>query len=172
MAEIPDVSGVDPSSPFTVYPRGKYAMHIYDSEKKVTNAGDGEYLRLYFEFVGGQYDGAKPRPCDLNLWNQNDQAREIAQRQLAQICHAINTIGATDSTQLHHKVMLVTLGVRPARVGSDGKEYGESNSYNFFEPITLQTAPDAKAQTAARTVMRQPPPAQPASNAPWRQKRA
>ena len=171
MAELPDVSGVDPSSPFTVYPRGDYAMQIYDSEKKVTNAGTGEYLRLYVEFVGGQFDGAHPRPCDLNLWNENEQAVEIAQRQLAQICHAVNCVGVRDSAQLHHKVMMVSLGVRAARTGSDGKEYGESNSYQAFRAMNAPAAAaPAKPAGSKSAATQQTTPA--ASNAPWRRKAA
>jgi hypothetical protein len=171
MADLPDVSGVDPNAgSFPVLPRGQYPVHIYDSEKKTTSDGEGEYLRLYMEVIQGEHSGQKMAWCDLNLWNRSQQAVEIAQRQLAQICHATNTVGARDSAAFHHKAMIADVDVQPARNDPrTGKSYGERNIYRRFLPIngTAQPAASGAGGIAAATAV-STPAATARGSAPWR----
>jgi hypothetical protein len=163
MANLPDVSNVDPNAGvYPVVPKGQYTIAIIDSELKPTNRGDGQYLRLFPEILQGQFAG-KIRPVDLNLWNNNEQTVQIAQRQLAQICHATNTIGARDSAQFHHKAMLAEIDIEPPSTGQDGRSYPEKNVIRRFMSITGAPALAQEGQTLA-------PAATPAAanTPPWR----
>lgn len=164
MADLPDVSGVDPNAGvYPVLPAGQYPIEVYDSEKKVTNAGTGEYLRLYIQTIK---DGTKLQPCDLNLWNNNETTTRIAQQHLAQICHSTNTIGARDSAAFHNKAMIAEIAIQPAE-----GQYPAKNIYRRFLPINGE----ARSNNAARhDAGQQHPDAQPQptttarGNAPWR----
>jgi hypothetical protein len=170
MAELPDVSGVDPTAGvFPVLPKGQYPIEFFDSETKVTNSGNGQYLRLHPRVISGPHNGEKMRPIDLNLWNDNPQTVQIAERMLAQICHATNTLGARDSAQFHHKALLVELYVESARIGTDGKNYGESNRAVRFLPIDGATSSGGIiTATTGGSGAQAGQPAKPAGSAPWR----
>lgn len=173
MVALPDTTNIDPASRFEVIPRGLYPVEIVASEEKATQDGKGTYIELEMSIIDGPYTNHKLWDR-LNLKNPNQQAVEIAQRTLAQICHAVNRIGVTESEQLHNKAMLADVRVRPARTDpKTGKQYDESNEIKGYKPINAQTgaAPAFKAQpSVAPVTTAQPVPA--AGNVPpWRRGR-
>lgn len=145
-----DATNVDISNNFDPVPEGEYTVIVTESEVRETKNGAGKYLNLSLEIQGGEFHGRKLWDR-LNLWNSNAQAVTIAQRQLAQACHAIGQMHVQDSSELHYKPMTAIVRIR--------KEEGRSpqNEIRGYKP-------------AATGIASQPPAVQPprASNAaPW-----
>jgi Protein of unknown function (DUF669) len=165
MAEIPDTTGIDPTPRFDPVPRDKYPVEIVHSEKKATNNGRGAYLEFEEEIISGPFAGRKLWDR-LNLWNENTQTVEIAQRQLAQICNAVGMIGVRESEQLHHKAMLAHVKYIPEGPDKNNVFRDAKNEVGGYSPINAQQAaqqPRIAAAAAARQASQQ------AANAPpWR----
>lgn len=98
---------------FTPIPAGVYTAQITNSEMKQTKSGDGHYLQLDFEVIGGDHNGRKVW-ARLNIDNKNSQTVEIAQKTLATICECCDVDVLDDSEQLHNKPMEINIIERPA----------------------------------------------------------
>lgn len=130
-------------------PAGEYVAAIVKSERREAKSGNGNaYINLEFEVLDGQYQGRRFWTM-LNLWNHNQTAVEIAQRELNSICHAVGKLRVSDSEQLHNIPMLVKLGVRT-------DDYGTQNITKGYKPMN-GGAPQQQA-----------PQQQAGSTAPWR----
>ena len=156
-------------------PPGSYLGQIVESEMQLTKAGNGQYLRLVFEVLEGQY--ARRRIFDqLNLVNSNQRTVEIAQRQLSAICHAVGQMQVTDSEQLHLKPLVITLKVEPAGPDKHGVHREARNRVAGYSPAKQGTgataapprpaAPAPHPAAAAPPSATQPPAA--AATPPWR----
>lgn len=163
-----DATQVQPQEAFSIIPGGKYKAHIIASEIRATNNGAGQYLWFEMEILDGEHAGRKLWDR-LNLWNDNATAVDIAQRTLSAMCHATGQLHVEDSEALHFKPMLVTVRVRPAGPGKDGKQYDASNEIRGYEAVNgaapAQAAPAAAVQQAAA-----PAPAPSAAAMPWKRK--
>lgn len=142
-----DASNIDPSPRFDPIPAGDYSVIITGSDTKMTKDGTGKYLELALEIQGGEFAGRKLFDR-LNLWNNNRQAVEIAQRQLSQICHAIGVLQVADSEQLHYKPLTAMVKLRPAR-----EQFDASNEIKCYKAASgapvQQRAPFQPPQAAA-----------------------
>ena len=146
-----DANQVDPTDQFEALPAGDYPVIIVDSEMKPTRDNRGQYLQLTLEVIDGPYKGRKMWDR-LNLNNPNQQAVEIAQRQLSQICHAVGVLQVNDSLELHDKPLVARVKVRPA-----SGQFSESNEVSQYKPISQgQVNQPASGQPAAN----QAPPSQ------------
>lgn len=105
-----DASQVPEQQEFSALPEGQYVVIATASEEKVTKAGTGKYLQITFEVLDGQFKGRKLW-ARLNLWNPNQTAKDIAQRELGAICRAVGVIRPNDSAELHNKPMTITVKV-------------------------------------------------------------
>lgn len=137
-----DASQVDPTPTFELLPAGDYLVMIVDSEMKATKAGTGEYLNLTLQVLDGPF---KDRVVfdRLNLVNANAKAVEIAQRQLSQICHAVNVLRVNDSAELHDKPLVATVKIRKR------PEYADSNEIAGYKPANGVAPPAPTVSTAA-----------------------
>lgn len=130
-------------------PAGEYVAAIVKSERREAKSGNGNaYINLEFEVLDGQYQGRRFWTM-LNLWNHNQTAVEIAQRELNSICHAVGKLRVSDSEQLHNIPMLVKLGVRT-------DDYGTQNITKGYKPMN------------GGVPQQQEPQQQSGSTAPWR----
>ena len=113
------------SMEFEPLPAGWYMLKIVDTEKKTTKAGDGEYLKIAFDIVGGINTGAgKGRKHweNFNLWNPSEKAQQIARGQFSGLCRACGKIGLVkDSSELHGKIIEARLKVVPPQNGYEAK---------------------------------------------------
>ena len=105
-----DASQVPEQESFSALPSGQYVAIATASEEKVTKAGTGKYLQIVFEVMDGPCKGRKLW-ARLNLWNPNQTAKDIAQRELGAICRAVGVIRPNDSSELHSKPLLITVDV-------------------------------------------------------------
>lgn len=161
-----DANGIDPYSRLAPVPADKYTVVIVSSEMKTTKDLTGSYLQLELDIQEGQFTGRKIVDR-LNLNNANQQAVEIAQRTLSQICHAVNVLSVTDSEQLHGRRMVADVRIEPGR-----GQYGDSNRVFAYFPVDGGAATGATRQaTGQATPGNSGKPgagAQKASTVPWR----
>lgn len=99
---------VEPSSGFSPIPAGKYLAIITEDEMKETRSGNGQYLKLTFEIIDGEYKGRKLW-VNLNLVNSNMKAVEIARADLSAICRAVGVLQLQDTVQLYNLPMVITV---------------------------------------------------------------
>lgn len=146
-----NAANVSPSVVYAPLPAGDYQAIITESETKATKDGQGQYLRLKLQIQGGEFAG-RVLFDRLNLWNNNQQAQEIAQGALSAICHAVGILQVGDSQELHNRPLIATVKVKPA-----SGNYEANNEIKGYKAAQLATAPAFM-----------PPQAQaaPAANAP------
>lgn len=144
---------VDPAQSFDAIPAGWQTAQITDSSMHPTKAGDGEYLKLEFTILGGDYDGRKVW-TNLNLENPNPKAVEIAYQKLSAIAHAVGVLQVEDSSELHHKPLDIDISVRQAT-----SEYAASNDIKGFRACAGMSKPGAaSAPKAAAAPAKTAPP--------------
>lgn len=144
-----DANTVDPSAPLDPLPAGKYLAKITESEVKETKAGNGKYLQFAFEVCDGQYKGRKTW-SRLNLWNPNQQAQDIARRELSAIAHAVGVMTFRDSAALHNVPLVITVKCKKR------EDSGEmANEIGGYESRAALMAPPAVS--APQSVVDTPP---------------
>lgn len=155
-------------------PTGEYKAVIVDSETKKTKSGDGEYLELQHQIVGGDFAGRRVF-SRLNLVNRNQKAVEIARADLAQIRNATGKLNPQDSIELHNITVLIRVVYEPADPAKNRTT--AQNEIKGWKPI-----PGATAQAVQQAAPYMPPAAQftpqhaqaaaqaaPAARPPWQQ---
>lgn len=159
-----DASQVPEQQEFAALPEGDYVVIATASEMKATKNGLGQFLQFTFEVLDGPAKGRKLW-ARLNIHNPNQTAVDIAQRELAAICRAVGVIKPSDSSELHNRPMLVTVGVEI----DDRKR--ENNTIKKYAPVTgapIPAAPVASATAPAAPWGAAAPAAAPAAAAPWK----
>jgi Protein of unknown function (DUF669). len=140
-----NAANIEVTDSYDPIPAGWYSVMITDSEFKATSAGTGQYLKLRFDVIEGEHQG-RVIFTNLNLDNPNPKAVEIAQKDLAQICHAVGVMAPDDSTELHDKPLQAKVTIRPARDGYDAQN--EVKGYRAMEGASA--APSAPAPAAGK----------------------
>jgi len=138
-----DANTVEPSKSFGLIPKSDYDAMIVESEKKTTNAGDGEYIKLTFQICSGEFINRKLW-LNLNLWNKNAEAQTIAKGQLSAICRAVGIMTPKDTTELHNKPMKISIGTRKNKQSGDLE-----NNINGFKPRQVQPVQQQTQTTVA-----------------------
>lgn len=105
-----DANNVEPNEGFEPIPAGEYEAVISASETKPNAKANGEYLKLEFTIVSGQYENRKLW-VNLNLKNPSDQAVQIARGELSAICRAVGVMTPRDSADLHDLPMKIKVGL-------------------------------------------------------------
>jgi len=145
-----DANEVPEQQDFSAVPKDVYPLIVVESEMKPTKNGSGEFLNCTIEVLDGQYKGRKMW-ARMNLKNVNQQAVDIAQRELAALCRAVGVPRPQDSSELHNIPFLGHVDVEI----DDRKR--ENNVIKKYEPINAwdaqQSAPQAqqRAFTSARS---------------------
>ena len=172
MANISDTGYQSASTmdDFSPIPAGEYPAVITESEIKATKDGQGQYLKLKIEIIEGEFQG-RLIFTNLNLWNQNPKAAEIARRELATIAAATGKVGASDSAEFHNIPMIVKVAVEPGQ-----GEYGPQNRIKMYSAYgqPAASAPKGTAQPAQPiTIQTKPAPEgsadiNPSTGKPWK----
>lgn len=153
-----DASKVEPQESFEPIPAGTYIAVIEESEVKTTKAGNGQYLKLRWKILDGQYKG-RVLFGNLNVSNTNAEAERIGQRQLSALCHAVGVLQLQDTQQLHAKPVKIKVKIRTDETG----KYGDQNEITAYE---------SAGATAAFAVPAAAPSAPAAPAAPWARRAA
>jgi hypothetical protein len=125
-----DATQVKPAEPFEVIPAGNYLALIEDSDLKPTKAGNGTILELKLSILDGPYANRKLF-VRLNVQHTNQQAQDIGQRQLSQLCHAVGKLHVQDSAELHMIPFIARVVVTQDKTG----QYGDRNEVREFKPV-------------------------------------
>ncbi len=157
-----NAQGVDTTSQFDAIPAGDYEAMVTASQSKTTKDGAGSFLELTLEIQNGQFQGR--RLWDrLNLQNKNPKAVEIAQKQLAMLCHATGVIQVNDSEQLHNRPIVVKVSAK--HDDYSGEMRNEVKGYKAKAASNASTFAAPRANAAAPAFA---PPAPAAKSAlPW-----
>ena len=128
---------------------------------KDTKKGDGKYLLLTYEVIEGDFKGRKIFET-LNLVNSNQTAVEIAQRALSAVCRATGVLHPKDSSELHGKPLVISVGIRAGSNGFEDKNV--IKGYSRVDGKELKDVTDANAPVKGAAA-----PA-PAKLKPWQKK--
>lgn len=140
---------------FAPLPTGEYLVQIVDSDLKPTRNNAGHYLELTFEVIDGAHKGRKHWER-LNLYNQNVQAVEIANRAFSAIREATGVLNPRDSQELHYKPIVIRVesfdagstrknGQVRDRAESDVRAYKKAEGAQaFVGPTATPAQPVAK----------------------------
>jgi hypothetical protein len=121
-----------------------------DTKKMMSNGKPGKFLSVVFTVIEGDYKDRKVF-TNLNLINDNEQTVEIAQRDLSAICRATGVLHPKDSSELHDKPIVISVGIRK---GSNG--YGDSNivkKYSRTDGKELKDITDSTPATKTAAVV-------------------
>lgn len=77
-----DATQFDPTQVMPVHPVGKFLATISGTDIKPTKENNGGFLEVMFTTEAGSI------PMRYNLWNQSQQATDIAHKQLSALCYA------------------------------------------------------------------------------------
>lgn len=126
---------------FDALPAGDYLAAIASSEVKPSKNGSN-YLNLKFQVLDGEFSG-RTFFTIINLWHPNAQTKEIAQRELNSICHAVGKLRINDSAELHGVPMRVKLTVEKS------DQYADQNRVKGYKPANEAPAAHVATNGAA-----------------------
>lgn len=152
-----DATNINPNVAFDPLPPGWYACTIVSAEITVSEKA-GEMLKLQHEIDGDRHPEFAGRRVFNNLCinHPNQQPREIAQRTLSAIAHAVGHLQLSDTDELLGKALEVKVKSVPAKDGYDAKN--EVSGYKAIEGagITPTAKPAAAPATAPATTAAKP----------------
>jgi hypothetical protein len=129
-------------------PAAWYLATIHSAEVKVTKAGNGEFIKIRYDLVGGEHAN-RVVFGNLNTKNPSEKAQEIGRQQLGELMRAIGLPTIQDTDQLVGGTLEIKLSVR------DDPQWGVSNEVRGFR-ASNHSAPAAAPKPAV------------AANAPWK----
>lgn len=171
-----DATKVDPTQGMRSLPIGKHPVVITASEVKGTTAGDSGLLALTLDIIDGPAKGQQGI-YRLNIYNQSEKAREIAQRQLSALCHVIGVFQVQDSQALHGRPFVIEVALQ-RDADSAAKGYTEivkvydingnepGKAPPIAQPAQQQQAAPPAAGWGAPPPVAAAPPAMPAAPGP------
>lgn len=120
----------DPSQSVGQLPVGRYPVVIKASEVTAAKSGSSGMLVLELEIADGEHRGSTGA-YRLNLYNENQQAAQIAMRQLSALAHAIGHLQPiTDSQVLHNRPFIVEVGLQK---GEEAAKKGYTEVKRVFD---------------------------------------
>ena len=122
-------------------------------------------LALTLQIIDGEHKG-DTGTYRLNLYSDNQQACQIAERQLSAICHAVNVFKIADSAQLHNLPFRVVVGPQKVKAGEEDKGYTEVKGVLRMDG-SQPGKPVGSAAPAQQAAPPQQPQAQPAAQPAW-----
>ncbi len=146
---------------------GRVPSVITDSTIKQTQDQTGGYIDLTCTAIDGPEKGTMMH-YRLNIFSQNAQARDIAQRQLSSLCHVTGVYDVSDTSQLHGIPFIAVVKPNPTEKYPNGTQIGGSLDMAGNDPgKSAGPAPVAAAPAAPAFIAKaQPQPAQATAPAP------
>ncbi len=144
---------VNAQTSFDPLPAGDYCLKAVEADEKTTKSGDGQYIKVKFEVVKGEYAGRLVW-MNFNIVNPSEKAQNIGRQQIVAWATACGKPNADDTDKLIDKPFMCTLKIEKS-VG-----YADSNSIKAFlfdkddapapaaKPAAAKAAPAAKSASA------------------------
>ncbi len=149
-----DATKVAPATAFTPLPDGWYDMVIIEAEMAPSEKA-GEMLKLRLEIDETKHPAMHGRSVfDRLCLNHptSQQAREIAQRTLSSICHAIGRLQTSDTDELLGQRVKVRVRATPERTdAATGKTYDAGNEVRGYKPVGEEVAAPPSSAAATST---------------------
>ena len=146
---------------------GQYEAQIISAEPvQSQNNPANSYLQCNIK-IEGKADTIVDR---LNLWNQSETAKEMANKTLAEIANALGMRTIPDSDDMLLRPLMVQVEIEVGSLKPDGTKYADKNVIGRYMPIgaaapaapaTLQAAWQAAQAPAAPPQAPSVPPAAP-----------
>lgn len=154
--ELPNLTDVEASTggSYQLLPKDDYRLGINDvGDETATAGGDGAYAYIEYAVTDGDFEGATFR-IFYNIKNKNPETVRIAHGDLKALALAVGVSpDGGSSDRLLGKTFMARVGIKPASVGKNGKQYGESNKIDkYYLPNETPAA-----ATSAPAALRQPP---------------
>jgi hypothetical protein len=169
---------VQPESTPEALPLDWYPVTVTDAEQKPTKDGTSQFLQLTLKVSPGHPFAGREQFDNLNLWNQNATAVEIAWKRLSAICHVTGQINLQDTRQLVGIPFQAKIG--PQKTNPQYSEVKAVKDAQGNDPgkqgaVAAPVAPAPVAQAPVAPVQAWQAPAQPqvaypsapAPAAPW-----
>ena len=144
MASLGNYSGsalVEGQSDFDPIPEGVYDMEVVSSDVVQTKTGTGQMLKIELAVASGDFTGRRVW-TNINIVNQNQQAQEIGQRQLSDLCRACGFAAVPSESEEFHGIPIRV----KVKMGKPNPPYEARNEVAKF----LAAGDDAPAQQPAR----------------------
>jgi hypothetical protein len=143
----------------SLLPIGWLAVGIDKAEIKPTKGGDGKYLAVDFVLIGEVQKG-RHAFNNFNIQNPNQQAMDIAQRELGALSVACGIPILRDEEELIGCMLMIRNRISPAAKNKSGKDENAVAAYavSGAHPEVVLTQATAPVQQTA------PPPAQQQAN--------
>jgi hypothetical protein len=119
---------VEPNMGRSAVPTGWYNVMMTQAEVGPTKDQKSGKANIGFKIMDGPHAGSMVFE-NLNLWNQNQTATDIAWKTLSAICHATGVFVINDFTQLFGKPLMARIVYKPA---DSEKGYDEGNDIKAF----------------------------------------
>lgn len=114
----------------SILPAGEYPAALAKSEIRESKANpQNRYIWCEFEVIDGERKGARFW-TNINLWNSNHEAVQIAQREFNSLCRACGKLQVQDTDELLGLPFLAKLGIKKG----DG-QYDDQNSVKAYKPF-------------------------------------
>lgn len=152
LGEVFNANEVKPNEGRDVLPAGEYAVVIVDSERKAAKSGNGDYVSLTLQVAKGAHQNRKLFD-NLNLWNKNEKAKQIARGTLSAICRAVGVLTPKDTSELHNRLLIAKVTIER------DEERGPQNRIDAYKPMPAAVAPQPTQQAAPQPVA--------AGGSPW-----
>lgn len=125
-------------------PNGIYKSIITASELKDTQSGNGQYIKLTYQIIDGEYKG-RSFWSQHNIRNSNPQAVAIANQELAQIGRACGKQRMNDTNELHDITMYVRVICEPrsddkTKMQNRVKNWSSTDSSPQQQPVASGTS--------------------------------
>lgn len=130
---------------FGPIPAGDYVAVLANSTVKQTKDGTGRYVWTEWHIVEGEYAGRKFWN-NLNLWNANQQAVDIARGTLAAIQLACRLPKMSDMSEAHNIPVIMSVGLRKNKDTQENENVikGYKAKGANMEPVDAKTAGGGK----------------------------
>lgn len=120
-------------------PDGIYRLEVDSANTAPTKAGDGLILKASVTVLEPEAYKNKKFFMNINLENQNAQAQEIGQRDLACLCRAVGLSGIEDSDEL--LLISFTAKVGLGKPSKDGQYPARNEIKRYYYPDEEIPAP-------------------------------
>lgn len=167
--QIFDASGIKPQQGFDQHPPGMFDFRISNTYGKPTKDGTGGMFVVEFTTPAGRIESR------YNLWNQSQQAVDIAQKELSALCHAVGIFKLSfDQNNLpmagaELRGAMGRVEIAPQKNNPDYMEVKKVFDVNGNEPGKAPQAAPTPAQQSGAASWGQQAQSQTPSNAPQAQ---
>ena len=164
MAMLNFNAGEHEAQSFDLIPAGWYEAVVVKSELVQIKSGRGTMLKLQLKLQGNEKYNGRVVFDQMNInYPDNPVVQDIAERQLAALCHAVHVLNLTDTEQLHGIPVSIKVGIRVSSEDDKKRGYDDQNVIKGYKTIDGAVAAPSAPVAAPTVPPVAPKPATPAA---------